>query len=118
MKIEMLKAKIHRAVVTETDLNYNGSISIDSELLEQSGILPYEKVDVLNITNGSRFTTYAIAAVAGSKKIGINGAAAHLVNKDDLVIICAYISCDAQEAKLHQPKIILVDEHNNIVPHG
>ena len=115
MKLEMLKAKIHRATVTETDLNYNGSISIDVDLLDASGILPYEKVDVLNITNGNRFTTYAIAAARGSKKIGINGAAAHLVSKGDLVIICAYAILDEQAAKLYQPTIILTDDGNNIV---
>lgn len=115
MMLHMLKAKIHRASVTECDLNYEGSITIDPALLEASGILPYEKVDVLNITNGVRFTTYAIkASKRGKGDIKINGAAARLVQKSDLVIICAYASMNEAEAKKYKPVIVSVDNKNNI----
>ncbi len=112
MVLTMLKAKIHRATVTRANLEYEGSITIDSEFLRLSGILPYEKVDVLNITNGNRLTTYVIDGKAGSKEIGINGAAAHLVSPGDLVIICAYIQIDAKEAVSWEPKIVLLDKDN------
>ena len=112
MQLTLLKGKIHRATVTECDLNYEGSISIDSTLLERSGILPYEQVDVLNINSGTRFTTYTIAAQAGSGKIGINGAAARLAQKGDLVIIVAYGRMEEAEAKSDQPRVLLVDDKN------
>jgi aspartate 1-decarboxylase len=112
MLLTLLKGKIHRAVVTQCDLHYEGSISVDSALLERAGILPHEQVDVLNINNGNRFTTYAIPAPAGSGMIGINGAAARLAQKDDLVIIIAYIRMNEAEAKTWQPRVVLVDSHN------
>jgi aspartate 1-decarboxylase len=112
MNLTLLKAKIHRAIVTEADLNYEGSISIDQDLLDASGILPHEKVDVLNINNGERFTTYAISSQRKSGEIKINGAAARKVHKGDLVIIIAYCSLDADEAKKFTPKVIVVDEKN------
>ena len=112
MQLTLLKAKIHRATITEADLNYEGSISIDQDLLDASGILPYEKVDVLDINNGERFTTYAIVAPRGSGSIKINGAAARRVYKGDLVIIISYAGFDANEAKNFQPKLIMVDEKN------
>ena len=90
MQLTLMKAKIHRATITEADLHYEGSISIDEVLLKESGILPFEKVDVLNINNGERFTTYAIAAKYGSGEIKVNGAAARMVHKGDLIIIIAY----------------------------
>lgn len=115
MILNMLKTKIHRASVTESDLHYEGSISIDPVLLEAAGILPYEQVDVLDINSGSRFTTYAIKAdKRGKGDIKINGAAARLVQKGDLVIICAYASMEEKEAKKYQPKVILVDHKNKI----
>jgi len=114
MQLTLLKTKIHRAHVTETDLEYNGSISIDQDLLDAAGILNNERVEIYNITNGQRFATYAIPAPRASKKIGINGAAAHLTNVGDLVIICAYIGMDEKEARDFEPKVILVDEDNNI----
>jgi aspartate 1-decarboxylase len=114
MIISMLRSKLHRATVTQADLNYEGSITVDEELLERSGILPYEQVDVLNITNGQRFTTYTITAPKGSRKICVNGAAARLVQKGDLVIICSYAQMDEKEARTHKPTIILLDEQNNI----
>jgi aspartate 1-decarboxylase len=112
MLLNLLKGKIHRATVTQCDLNYEGSISVDSALLERSGILPHEQVDVLNINNGERFTTYAIPAAAGSGVIGINGAAARLAQKGDLVIIVAYARMEEAEAKTFQPRVLLVDSNN------
>ncbi|MCB1562544.1 MAG: aspartate 1-decarboxylase [Alphaproteobacteria bacterium] len=114
MFVTMLKSKIHRAVVTQCDLHYEGSITIDSDLLEQAGILPYEQVDVLNINNGERFTTYAIEGSRGSGIIGINGAAARLAQKGDLVIICAFAGMTPEEAQDHAPAVILMDEKNQI----
>lgn len=115
MMLTMLKAKIHRASITEADLNYEGSITIDPVLLEASGILPYEQVDVLNITNGSRFTTYAIKAdKRGKGDIKVNGAAARLVQKDDLVIICAFASVTEAEAKKCKPTLVFVDKNNKV----
>ena len=119
MQLTLLKGKIHRATVTQCDLNYEGSISVDAALLERSGILPHEQVDVLNITNGGRFTTYALAAPAGSGTIGINGAAARLAQKGDLVIIVAYARMEEAEAKRFVPRVLLVDGANRpIVAHG
>jgi aspartate 1-decarboxylase len=112
MLLTLLKAKIHRATVTQCDLHYEGSISVDAALLERSGILPHEQVDVLNINNGERFTTYAIPAAAGSGTIGINGAAARLAQKGDLVIIVAYARMEEAEAKSFSPRILLVDGNN------
>ena len=111
----MLKAKIHRATVTQCNLNYEGSITVDSELLEQSGILPHEQVDVLNITNGQRFTTYAIEGKKGSGTIGINGAAARLVQEEDLVIICAYAQMDTKQAQDHHPTVLQMDKSNKVI---
>ena len=112
MQLTLLKGKIHRATVTQCDLNYEGSISVDAALLERSGILPHEQVDVLNINNGARFTTYAIAAPAGSGVIGVNGAAARLAQKGDLVIIIAYARMEEAEAKSFTPRVLLVDAKN------
>ena len=112
MILTLLKAKIHRATVTQCDLHYEGSITVDPDLLQASGIQPYEQVDVLNIQNGERFTTYAIEGPRGSGVIGINGAAARLAQAGDLVIICAYARMDAQEAENFQPKILLLDGQN------
>ena len=115
MQLTLLKGKIHRATVSQCDLNYEGSISVDATLLERSGILAHEQVDVLNINNGERFTTYAIAAPAGSGTIGINGAAARLAQKGDLVIIVAYARMEEAEAKSFVPRVLLVDGHNRPV---
>jgi aspartate 1-decarboxylase len=112
MQLTLLKGKIHRATITQCDLNYEGSISVDSALMERAGILPHEQVDVLNITNGQRFTTYAIPATAGSGIIGVNGAAARLAQKGDLVIIVAYARMEEAEAKTFQPRVLLVDANN------
>ena len=112
MHLSMLKAKIHRATITQTDLHYEGSITIDEALLERSGILPYEQVDILNINNGNRFTTYAIKGERGSGIIGINGAAARLAQTGDLVIICAFAQFTPEEAPHHSPTIVFVNEKN------
>ena len=114
MLLTMLKAKIHRATVTQCDLHYEGSISIDAALLEASGILPNEQVDVLNINTGARFTTYAIEAPAGSGTIGINGAAARLAQIGDLVIVIAYAQMDEAEARKHKPVVLSMDAKNRI----
>lgn len=116
MILTMMKAKIHRAKVTQCDLNYEGSITIDRELLEASGILVNEQVDVLNINTGARFTTYAIEGEAGSGIIGINGAAARLAQKDDLVIIISYAQMEEAAARSHRPKVVFVDDRNRMKP--
>jgi len=115
MQVSMLKTKIHRARVTQTDLHYEGSITVDRDLLNEAGILPFEQVDVLNINNGQRFTTYAIVGEAGSGVIGINGAAARLAQPDDLVIICAYAYMNPTEAEQHVPKVVSVCKNNRIL---
>ena len=112
MQITLMRAKIHRAYVTQADINYEGSISIDEALLEASGILKNEMVDVLNINNGERFTTYAILAPKNSGEIKINGAAARKVQIGDPVIIIAYGAMPIEDAKHFQPKVILVNNHN------
>ena len=112
MQLTLLKGKIHRATITQCDLNYEGSISVDCALMERAGILPHEQVDVLNINNGERFTTYAIPAAVGSGTIGVNGAAARLAQKGDLVIIVAYARMEEAEAKSFQPRVLLVDANN------
>jgi len=115
MQITLMRAKIHRATVTQADLNYEGSISIDENLLEKSGIFEHEMVDDLNINNGERFTTYAIKAKKNSGEIKINGAAARKVQIGDPVIIIAYCTTNLDEAKNHHPKIILVNQQNQIL---
>lgn len=112
MLLTMMKAKLHRATVTQADLEYEGSIAIDRDLLDASGILPHEQVDVLNITTGARFTTYAIEAPRGSRVIGVNGAAARLVQKNDKVIVVTYCQMDASEARNYAPNVVLLDEGN------
>jgi aspartate 1-decarboxylase len=112
MELTLLKGKIHRATVTQCDLPYEGSISVDAALMERAGILDHEQVDVLNINNGQRFTTYAIPAPAGSGVIGVNGAAARLAQKGDLVIIVAYARMAEAEAKAWQPRVVVVDGAN------
>ena len=113
MLLTMMKGKIHRATVTGADLHYEGSITVDPALLEAAGILPHEQVDVLNITNGHRFTTYTIKAEQrGKGDIFVNGAAARLVQKGDLVIICAFAQMPEEEAKSFSPKVTLVNADN------
>ena len=114
MNIEMLKGKIHRAVVTQAELDYVGSITVDMDLLDAAGILEYEKVQIVDINNGERFETYTIAGERGSGVICLNGAAARCVQKGDRVIIMAYCTLDLQEAKTHKPKVVFVDSDNKI----
>lgn len=115
MEITLLKAKIHRAVVTQADLNYVGSVTIDSTLLQESGILEYEKVQIVDIENGNRFETYTIAGEPGSGIICLNGAAAKCVSVGDKVIIMAYANLTPEEAKTHKPMVVFVDDNNKIV---
>ena len=114
MEITLLKAKIHRAVVTQADLNYVGSVTIDSTLLQESGILEYEKVQIVDIENGNRFDTYTIAGEPGSGIICLNGAAAKCVSVGDKVIIMAYANLTPEEAKTHKPMVVFVDDDNKI----
>ncbi len=113
MKLTMFKSKLHQMKVTEANLHYEGSITIDRELLDAAGILPYEKVQVLNITNGSRLETYTISGEAGSRVCCLNGAAARLTQVDDRIIVIAYAEMTPEEAKNHKPKVIIVDENND-----
>ncbi len=115
MLLNMFKGKLHRATVTDANLSYEGSITIDKTLLEASGILPYEQVQVYNLTNGARFTTYVIEGDYDDGEICINGAAARMARKGDMVIIAAYVMMSEEEAKKFSPKNILVDSNNRIV---
>lgn len=112
MTVTMLKSKIHRAVVTQADLDYVGSITIDEKLMGASGIIEYEKVLIADIDNGQRFETYVIAGKAGSGIICLNGAAAKCVNKGDKIIIMSFAQINAEELKSHKPKVVFVDENN------
>tara|TARA_Y100000590_G_scaffold345731_1_gene395599 strand:- start:840 stop:1205 length:366 start_codon:yes stop_codon:yes gene_type:complete len=113
--IKLLKSKIHRAKVTDSNLEYEGSIAVDSDFMKKVGLYDYEKVHVLNLTNGSRLETYVIPDNPGSKSICINGAAAHLVDPGDRVIILSYCSLDSSRASKHTPQIIRLNENNDIV---
>jgi aspartate 1-decarboxylase len=114
VKLTMLKAKIHRATVTQAHVDYEGSVTIDRTLLTAAGILPYERVEIYNVTRGTRLATYAIEGEAGSGAIEINGAAAHLAGPGDLVILAAYCEMTPEEAPLHRPKLVFVDGRNRI----
>lgn len=114
MEITMLKGKIHRATVTQAELNYVGSITVDSALLDAAGILEYEKVQVVDIDNGNRLETYTIAGEAGSGVICLNGAAARCVDVGDKVIIMAYCNMTPDEAKTHKPSVVFVGDENKI----
>ena len=110
----LLNAKIHRATVTGADVHYIGSISIDRALMDAAGILPHERVQVVDVDNGARLETYVIPAPAGSGQIQLNGAAARLVALGDLVIIMSYVHVDDLEARTHQPTVVMVDERNAV----
>jgi aspartate 1-decarboxylase len=114
MQIEMLQAKIHRATVTDANLNYVGSITIDEELLEASKMRVGQKVEILNINNGERFTTYIILGQRGKRDICLNGAAARKVHPGDKIIIVAYATYDEKELENYKPTVVLVDDDNNI----
>ena len=107
--------KVHRATVTRADLDYVGSITIDPTLVEAAGFLENEKIDIYDVTNGARLSTYVIPGVRGSGEIGINGAAAHLVKPGDLVILASYGWMTAEEAQAHRPRVVHVDAQNRIV---
>ncbi len=114
MEVTMLKGKIHRVRVKQAALDYVGSITIDEDLMDAAGILEYEKVQIVDIDNGNRFETYTIAGERGSGMICLNGAAARCVSVDDLIIIMAYVNMTPEEARVHQPKVVLVDKENKI----
>ena len=114
MILNMLKAKIHRAIVTDANLNYVGSITIDKDLMDAAGILEHEQVHVVDVDNGSRLVSYAIPGPRGSGTICLNGAAARLVHPGDKIIIIAYCQMDSKEAQHFKPKVVFVDERNKI----
>ena len=118
MQHTMLHAKLHRVTVTQADLNYVGSVTIDRELLDAAQLLAGERVDIVDVTNGNRLTTYVIEGEAGSGQICINGAAAHLIEPGDIAIIIAYAQMDEAEARTYVPRVVFVDQHNRIVDIG
>lgn len=113
MTITMFKAKLHPLRVTEADLYYEGSITVDAELLERAGILPYEKVQVVNVNNGARLETYTIPGEPGSRVVCMNGPAARLAAEGDSVIVISYVQLTPEEAEDHRPRVVLCDEDNN-----
>ena len=115
---EFLCSKIHRATITDSNLEYVGSITIDEELIEKAGISEWQKVDILDINNGERFQTYVIKGKRGSKCFCVNGAAARKVQKGDKIIIIAYAYYNEEELKKHKPQIVLLDDNNNVMSHG
>lgn len=115
MQRTMLKSKIHRATVTDANLHYQGSVAIDPILLEAADILPHERVEIYNITNGERFATYAIEGTPGAGQIVLNGAAAHKVSVGDLVILATYATYAEEEARKHKPSLVFVNARNQIV---
>jgi aspartate 1-decarboxylase len=114
----LLKSKLHRATVTDADLHYEGSITIDNDLMEAADLVEHEQVQIYNITNGSRFTTYTLRGASGSGCIQINGAAAHLAGRGDLIIIASYANYVAAEVAVHQPKVVLLGADNKIKVRG
>ncbi|MDH4139433.1 MAG: aspartate 1-decarboxylase [Coriobacteriia bacterium] len=115
MRRKMLGGKVHRATVTEADVDYEGSITLDADLLDAAGILPNEVVHVWDTTNGARVTTYAIPGPRGSGDVCVNGAAAHLIRPGDKVIVVSFVELDDTEALVWQPRCVFVDDHNRIV---
>ena len=114
MMLTMMYGKIHRATVTHCELDYNGSMGIDRAYLDAAGLMHGQQIDVLNVNNGKRFTTYILDEPAGSKRFGVYGAAAHLVDPGDKVIIIAYAQMEPAEAKAFKPKVLILDENNDI----
>ena len=110
----MLKCKLHRGRVTHSELDYEGSCAIDSELMELAGIHEYEQIQIYNVTNGERFTTYAILAEAGSRVISVNGAAAHKADPGDIIIVAAYAQLNQQELASFKPSLVYLDEENRV----
>jgi aspartate 1-decarboxylase len=118
MQLTLLKCKLHRACVTHAELDYEGSCAIDEHLMVLAGIREYEQIQIYNVTNGERFTTYAIRAEGGSRVISVNGAAAHKASPGDRVIICAYAAMDAAEANAFSPSLVYLDEQNRVIRTG
>jgi aspartate 1-decarboxylase len=118
MKLQLFKSKIHRATVTHADLEYEGSVTIDAELMEAASIVPYEAVHIWNVTQGTRLVTYALEGARGSRVVCINGAAAHHNRPGDLVILATFAEMTAEEARTHVPVVVRVDEHNRVVSRG
>jgi len=116
MQRTLLKSKIHRATVTDADLHYQGSVKVDPLLMAAADLLPHERVEIYNVTNGERFATYVIAGTPGRGEVVINGAAAHKARRGDLVILASYAAYDEAEARAHQPQVVFVDETNRAVP--
>ncbi|HMF13500.1 MAG TPA: aspartate 1-decarboxylase [Gemmataceae bacterium] len=114
MRRSMLKSKIHRATVTHANVDYEGSLTLDADLLDAADILPYEEVHVWNVTQGTRFRTYAMVGERGSGVVCVNGAAAHLAKPGDLVIVATFATMEDNEARRHRPRILLVDESNRL----
>ena len=115
MRRKMMKSKIHRATVTDANLHYQGSVTLDPLLMEAADILEYEQIDVLDVTNGNRLTTYAIPGAPGRGEVCLNGAAAHLVSRGDLVILVTYADYEDEEARRHRPRLVFVDERNRLL---
>lgn len=115
MQLTLLKCKLHRACVTRSELEYEGSCAIDSELMDLADIHEYEQIQIYNVTNGERFTTYAIRANAGSRTISVNGAAAHKASPGDRIIICAYVTMEQAVVESFKPKLVYLDEHNQVL---
>lgn len=118
MNRTMFKSKIHRATVTHADLHYVGSVTVDLDLLEAADILPGELVSIVDVTNGARLETYTIAGERGSGVIGINGAAAHLMHENDIVILITYAEMTTEEARAYEPKVVHVDQDNRVISLG
>ncbi|BCU08047.1 MULTISPECIES: aspartate 1-decarboxylase [Allochromatium] len=118
MHLTLLKCKLHRARVTHSEVDYEGSCAIDEELLDLAGIREYEQIQIYNVTNGERFTTYAIRAEAGSRVISVNGAAAHKAAPGDCIIICAYAVMSEAEADVFKPSLVYLNEHNRVIRTG
>jgi aspartate 1-decarboxylase len=114
MRRVMMKSKIHRATVTETNLDYEGSLTVDEDLLEAADILPYEQIHVWDVTNGARLITYALAGPRGSGTVCVNGAGAHLIQRGDIIIIASYTTLKTRDARRYKPLVVLVDEQNKL----
>lgn len=116
MRLTLLKSKLHRVTVTGADLEYEGSFTLDEELMEAASLVPHERIDIYDVTNGNRLTTYVIPGRSGSRTAQANGAAAHLVKEGDVVIIASYAEVEADQAALHEPVVVHVDERNDPRP--
>lgn len=118
MKIQLMIGKLHQASVTQCDLHYQGSLTIDRDLLRRAGLYPHQKIDVYNINTGARFSTYTLEGEAGSRVIGVNGAAARMCQKGDRIIIVGFGEFEPHEAETHVPKVLVLDENNGVVSEG